>query len=292
MTRGQQLVLVVMVILLFGVIAVLAYTLINTDDAASTVPTLAAMPGTGNQSASVGEVSITSAPPTWTPEPTRTSVPSDTPRPTNTAAPPPTITPTFLPTFTPQPTEAITATPTVVPATATLENPGFAGIGWDDIPGWSWWAADNYPDDEYDSQTSFDTPFFSRTDDPARVISGSTLQMEATAFVNFRVHLFQTVSAPPTVTVRFQASAKAYSNSGGIRMAAGIDPDGGLDCTQARWGDSLTIDQSSGTVHLIAPDSVVGPDGQVTVCLCAENVNPGRSNAAFFDTARLIANPQ
>ena len=49
MTRGQQLVLVVMVLLLLGVTVLLAYTLIATDDVASTVPTLAVFPAAVEQ---------------------------------------------------------------------------------------------------------------------------------------------------------------------------------------------------------------------------------------------------
>lgn len=211
----------------------------------------------------------------------------------------PSVDPTVLPIAEASSTPMRTATPTeeampspVEPIVLGLQNPSFEGIRENSIPGWSSWAADNYPDDPYDSQNSFDTPGFSQTDDPARMIDGATLQIEATAFVNLRVHVFQTVSAPPSVTVRFQASAKAYSNVGGIRLSAGIDPSGGPDCSQVRWGDTLTVDQSSGTVQLIAPDVAVGRDGRVTVCLRAENVLPGRSNAAFLDNAILIANPQ
>jgi hypothetical protein len=209
------------------------------------------------------------------------------------------IEPTLLPTAKAPPTPATTPMPTEEPTPSLpepntvlgLQNPGFERVQENVIPGWHWWAADNYPDEEYDSQSSFDTPFFSRTQDPARMIDGSTLQIEATAFVNFRVHVFQTVSAPPSVTVRFQASAKAYSNDG-LKLAAGIDPNGGPDCSQAHWGDTLTVGQSGGTVQLIAPDVVVGRDGRVTVCLRAENILPARSNAAFFDKAALIANPE
>lgn len=196
------------------------------------------------------------------------------------------------PITTPTPTQ--TATPTLLAPNTMLplQNPRFERVQENVIPGWRWWAADNYPDEEYDPQESFDTPFFSQTSDPARVINGATLQIEATAFVNCRVHVFQIVSVLPSVTVRFQAAAKAFSNVGGIKLAAGIDPDGGPDCSQARWGDELTIDQSSGTVQLVAPIVVVGRDGQVTVCLRAENILPARSNAAYFDDAALIANPE
>jgi hypothetical protein len=43
---------------------------------------------------------------------------------------------------------------------------------------------------------------------------------------------------------------------------------------------------------LVTPTVVVGQAGRVTVCLCAESVYPARSNAAFFDNAILIANPE
>jgi serine/threonine protein kinase len=205
----------------------------------------------------------------------------------------PVVEPPPLPKRTRTPTPEPTPTPVGPNTVLRLENPGFEGIQENFIPGWQWGAEDNYGDgEEYVPATSFDTPLFTQAKDPARVINGPTLQIEATAFVNFRAYVRQTVSASPAVTVRFQASAQAYSNSGGIRMAAGVDPDGGSDCSQARWGDELTIDQSWGTVQLFAPDVAVGKGGRVTVCLWAENVNPGRSNAAYFDNAALIANPE
>jgi hypothetical protein len=141
---------------------------------------------------------------------------------------------------------------------------------------------------------NYDPPFFGQTYDPARVIDEPTIQVEAVAFRKFRVHIYQTVSAPPAVTVRFQALAKAYSamDDGRIMLAAGVDPNGGFDCSQAQWGEVLMINQSDGTVQLIAPDVAVGDAGQVTVCLYAEPLYPARSNAAFFDKAELIANPE
>jgi len=124
------------------------------------------------------------------------------------------------------------------------------------------------------------------------MINGSTLQVQATAFVKFKVHIFQTVSVPPAVTVHFQALAKAYSDVGGIKLIAGIDPDGGHDCSQAQWGDPLTVDQSSGIAQLVSPDVAAGDAGRVTVCLYAETIYPAHNNAAYFDDAALIANPQ
>jgi hypothetical protein len=293
MTRGQQLVLVVMVILLFGVTALLAYTLVATDDVASTVPTLAAFPSTVEQPDAVGQASVTSiAPPTWTPEATRTPLPTDTPLPTSTAAPPPTITPTFLPTFTPRPTELVTSTPVVVTATTTLENPGFTGIGGDNIPGWSWWAEDNFePGGDYNPDRSFDTPLFKQADDPARFISGPTLQIDAVQHLKFKTHVYQSVIVSPNQVVGFQARAGAYSDSGSVMVAAGIDPAGGEGCGNARWGEILYVDQGQTVQNLVAPNAVAGAGGRVTVCLYAEPLYAAVSNAAFFDDARLTVGP-
>ena len=189
---------------------------------------------------------------------------------------------------------AETATPSLPgPNTVvSLQNPGFEGIQENLIPGWFWQAVDNYSAGE-DPNKTFDTPSFLQTNDPARMINGPTLQIEE-SFLRFNVHVYQTVSAPPTVTVRFHVLAKAYSDLGGIniKLAAGIDPNGGRDCSQAQWGDPLTVDQSSGIVQLVAPDAVVGDAGRVTVCLHAETLYSAHSSAAFFDDAALIANPQ
>jgi len=199
------------------------------------------------------------------------------------ALPPPTRVPT--PTATPSLPEPNTVLP--------LQNAGFERIQEKVIPGWHWWAEDNFtPGGEYDSGTSFDTPFFSQANDPARMIDGPTLQIEAVAFVNFKVYIFQIASAVPGTTVRFQASAQAYSSEYRIRLKAGIDPNGGPDCSQAQWGDTLTVDQSDGTVRLVTPIVTVGDDGRVTVCLHAENIYPTHCNAAYFDNAALIANPE
>ena len=293
MTRGQQLVLIVMVIMLLGVTAVLAFTLINTDDAASAVPTLAVLPAATAALGSAGNASIASdAPPTWTPESTRTPLPTDTPRATNTAAPPPTITPTFLPTFTPRPTELVTSTPEVVTATATLENPGFTGIAGDNIPGWSWWAEDNFePGGDYVPDRSFDTPLFKQADDPARFITGPTLQIDAVQHLKFKTHVYQTVIVSPTQSVGFRARAGAFSDSGSVMVSAGIDPAGGQGCGNARWGEILYLDQAGAVQSLVAPNVVAGASGRVTVCLYAEPLYAAVSNAAFFDDARLAVGP-
>jgi hypothetical protein len=216
------------------------------------------------------------------------------------AQPAPPIEPTVLPTVEAPPTPTTTPTPTREPTPSlpgpntalSLQNPGFEGIQENLIPGWRWWAEDNLVTPVPDSGTSFDTPLFRQADDPAGMISGPTLQIDAAAFLKYKIHVFQTVGAPPTVTVRFQAWAKAFSDVGGIKLAAGIDPDGGPNCSQARWGEVLTVEQSTDPVQLVAPDVAVGDAGQVTVCLYAETIYAAYRNTTFFDDAALIANPE
>jgi len=179
-----------------------------------------------------------------------------------------------------------------------LENSGFGGIqGNNYIPGWSWWAEDNYTpdDDEYNPAASYDTPFFNQTYDPARLINGPTLQIEGVAFVKFKTYIYQTANAPPNVTVRFQASAQTYStfaDDGRIKLIIGIDPTGGPGCSQAWWSEELLIDQSANIIQLTTPTVRVGNAGKVTVCLYAETLYPAHSNAVYFDNAILIANPE
>jgi hypothetical protein len=45
-------------------------------------------------------------------------------------------------------------------------------------------------------------------------------------------------------------------------------------------------------VELIAPETVTGQAGRVTVCLFAEATYPSVNNAAFFDDARFTVQPQ
>jgi hypothetical protein len=291
MTKGQQIVLFVISFLLIGVLGLLVFTLINTDDATSTVPTLAVHPATTVRSPDATSVSL-AAPPTWTAQPTRTEPPTNTPRSTHTATPLPSITPTFAPTFTPLPTEVVTATPPSPTATARLENPGFEGVSAETIPGWNWWAADNYePGGEYNPDTSYDTPLLKRADDPVRVINGSTLQIDAAQHLKFKTFVYQTVGVPPGATVGFQALASAFSDSGPVQISAGIDPSGGANCENAVWSDVLFLDQGQPVQPIVAPDVAVASDGQVTVCLFAEPLYAAISNAAFFDDAALTVVP-
>jgi hypothetical protein len=293
MTKGQQIVLALIIVLLFGVTGLLATTLINSKEATSPLPTLAIQPtATATRPPTDTPTPIT-VPPTWTPLPTWTPYPTDTPRPTHTATSPPTISPTFAPTFTPRPTKVVTPSLPGPTTTLGLQNPDFEGIRDNAIPGWSWWAEDNFtPGGDYNPDTSFETPLFKQADDPARFINGPTLQIDAVQHLKFKVHVFQTVPVSPTATVGFQVLAGAYAETGIIRLAAGIDPDGGPDCVNAQWSDIVTLNQEQGVRSIAAPEVVAGRVGRVTVCLYAEPLYAAISNAVFFDDAELIVNPE
>jgi hypothetical protein len=168
-----------------------------------------------------------------------------------------------------------------------LQNPGFAGITSNSIPGWRWWAHDNFTSGgDYNPDSSYDTPLFKQADDPARFINGPTLQIDAAGHLKFKAHIFQTVSVAPGVRVRFQGSAGAYADTGHIKVATGIDPFGGSDCRNAVWGEYHFVNQSDGITQVVAPEAV-SRAGRVTVCLYAEPLYPAVNNAAFFDDAWL-----
>jgi hypothetical protein len=290
MTRGQQAVLLVMVALVVIVMGLLAYTLLTSEEAAPEVPTLAVLRSAmASPTRPPAETATAVAvPPTWTPEPTRTGPATNTPRGSATATGTATITPTFLPTFTPRPTEEVTATPPGPTGTLGLVNPGFEGVRNDSIPGWSWWAEDNYtPGGAYDPDASFETPLFTQADDARRFINGPTLQIDAVQHLKFRVHVFQTVEVSPTARVGFQVWAGAFSDSGVIQVGAGIDAEGGPDCANAEWSEYVFLDQNQAAQLIVAPEVVAGSAGRVTVCLYAEPFYPAISNAAFFDDAEL-----
>jgi hypothetical protein len=289
MTKSQQIILALIVVLLFGVTGLLAVLLINSREAASPapVPTLGVQP-TATVARLLDTPTLGSAPPTWTLPPTQTPYPTNTPRATPTTTSPPTITPTFAPTFTPRPTQEITASPPGPTGSVGLQNPGFEGVTNEDIPGWSWWAEDNFtPGGDYNPDTSYETPLFKLADDQARLINGPTLQIDAVQHLKFKVHVFQTVPVTPTASVGFQVWAGAFSDSGIIQLAAGIDPDGGPDCDNARWSDIVPLNQEQSVRAIAAPEVTAGPDGKVTVCLYAEPLYAAVSNAAFFDDAEL-----
>jgi serine/threonine protein kinase len=190
------------------------------------------------------------------------------------------------------------STPTAAPTPAQeikqpiLQNPGFSRVSDGKIPGWETWAYDNYHSSEtFNPETSFDTPLFKQADDPARFIDGDTLQIDGTAFVRFKAHVFQIVAVTPNTKVYFRATAGAYvGGNGRIKVTTGIDPQGGPDCQNALWAEPLLINQQHGKVQLVAPEVVAGSTGRVTVCLYAESPAPSpASHAAFFDSAQVVA---
>ena len=205
---------------------------------------------------------------------------------------PPTPTQAPTPTVTLTPTEEPTPGPAGPQTEIPLKNPFFGGIARDYIPGWHWWAVDNYkPGENVDLETAYDEPIVRKADDPARMISGETLQIETIGHPKFKAYVFQAVSVPPGAVVRFQVASVAYCDVGSMMVKAGIDPDGGYGCDNARWGDTLAINQTSGEVHPSSPNVRVGEAGQVTVCIYAEPMYAGRSQAAFFDNAWFVMNP-
>jgi hypothetical protein len=293
-TRGQQIVLLVLGLALISVIALLAVTLINRQGSDTPQPTLAVLTTATvpQAAATAASLATVTAPPTWTAEPSRTSPATNTPRGTSTATPTPSVTPTFAPTFTPRPTEAVTPTASSPTGTIRLENPGFEGVGGNFIPGWDWWAEDNFtPGGEYNPDSSYETPLFKQADDPVRFITGPTLQIDAVQHLKFRVHVFQTAAVPPNAQVRFEVKAGAYSDSGAVQIAAGVVPQGDGNCNNARWSETIFVDQEGGVQRIVAPLVNAGDSGKVTVCLYAEPLYPAISNAAFFDDAELTLNP-
>jgi hypothetical protein len=85
--------------------------------------------------------------------------------------------------------------------------------------------------------------------------------------------------------------AGAFSGSGAIQIAVGIDSRGGSDCSSARWSEIVFIDQGQGVQPIVAPEVIADDTGRVTLCIYAEPQFPAVSNAAFFDDAELIVNP-
>ncbi|RMF31899.1 MAG: hypothetical protein D6759_09350, partial [Chloroflexi bacterium] len=196
------------------------------------------------------------------------------------------------PTALPTPTASPTPHPPELGNSFRLQNPGFEGIRDNIIPGWNWWAFDNYsPKEDYDPATSFETPLFKQADDPARFINGPTLQIDGAGFLKFRAYVFQSVSVGPGTAVRFSAAASAYTDAKAINVAVGVDPNGGPGCQNAHWGTVRKLHQNDGVVRLVAPLVTAGPTGWVTLCLYAEPLYPVVNNAAFFDDAVLIVIP-
>jgi hypothetical protein len=205
----------------------------------------------------------------------------------------PARTSSVAPTRAPESPAKEVTTPAAPNAPIPLENPGFEGITETTIPGWWRSAYDNYSSgDTFDSDTSFEQPFFKQADDPARAITGPTLQIDTAGFPKFRAFVYQTANVPPGATVRFSVSARAYSSEGDILVKAGVDPDGTLGCEWALWGGQIAINESAGIVRLVSPDVTAGQAGRVTICVFAETVYASPHQAAFFDDAELVTNPE
>ncbi len=222
------------------------------------------------------------SPPTWTPTLSSALQPTRTPRPTSTPAetstPWPTLTPTLPPT----------------PAPAPLENPTFEDVLENFIPGWQTGVFVNWaPGDEFDPATSYAAPRFHQADDSRQWINGPTLQIDTVPWVKLRAWVFQTVEVGPGNRVRFQVRAMGFveDTTGGYILRAGVDPDGGEGCEEARWGAEQIVNQEDGVIVLTSPEVVVGQAGQVTVCMFAETQFAQVYHAAFFDDAALTALP-
>ncbi len=220
-------------------------------------------------------------PATWTPSPSPTPEVTPTPRPSAT----PTVTPTRWPTFTPTPTA------TATPAPVVLKNPGFEGIGGNEIPYWQTGGFVNwYPGDKFDPVSSYAQPRFKQAQDPRQWITGPTLQIDTEPWVKLKAWVYQTVEVPPGTRVQFRARALGFVKEleGGYILRAGIDPNGGAGCDGARWSDNPIYNQNAGIVTLTSPRATAGAAGRVTVCLFAETQYAQAWHAAFFDDAELL----
>jgi hypothetical protein len=258
-------------------------------------------------------ITATSTPPTQTVAATWTVAPTATPRPTLPArlTNTPTATSTPYPTVTPSLTP--TPEPSATPMPVSLVNPEFNSLLPNRIPGWQWDAYVNYKaGDAFSPESSYAEPVFTTADDAVRRINGSTLKVETTRYLKFRTWVHQTVTVTAGSRVSFRIRAKAFSSLDSLIVKAGIDATGAGNCTNARWGNEVRINQDSGVVTLSSPVVVVpaiptplpsdatdeeetAPDksalGRVTVCFFAEPAYPHVNNAAFFDMAEIIVSP-
>ncbi len=259
------------VIVLCGLAFVVVRSLVSPQEAAVALPTPTESPT-----------------PTATPRPSRTPTLSPTPRPTRTPRPSrtPTLTPTPWPTLTP------TLFPT--PAPVVLENPGFESVQENVVPGWQTGAFVNWSGGEdFDSASSYAAPRFHQADDPRQQIDGPTLQIDTVPWVKLRAWVFQTVDVMSGSRVQFSVRAFGFVADTSVRyiLKAGVDPSGGEGCEAAQWGSGQMVNQEDGIVELVSPEVIVGPAGQVTVCMFAEPQFAQVYHAAFFDDAKLEALP-
>jgi hypothetical protein len=228
-------------------------------------------------------------PPTWTPTLSSTPRPTGTPGPTRTA----TVAPTPWPTRargTSAPVPTPTPEPTVTPRYNLLENSTFDDIEENSIPGWQMGAYVNWePGTESDPASSFAAPRFHMVDNVEQRISGSTLQIDTVEWVKLKAWVFQTVTVKSGSRVTFQVRAAAIvqDEAGGYFLKVGIDPEGGLGCDAAEWGEEQHVNQTDGVLTLLSPEVIAGEPGYVTVCIFAETQYAQAWHAAFFDEADL-----
>jgi hypothetical protein len=195
--------------------------------------------------------------------------------------------------FTPIPSPTPTAT-VVEEETMQVENGDFEEILPDSVPGWENVSLITWqPGEEFNSDSSYGRPEFTRASDPRREINDSTLMVSTYQWVKFSVTLYQSIEVEPGSRVQFSISARGYSENGGVQLRAGLDPEGGGACQADSWGDTVVTDQFSGMASLVSPEGVVGEDGVVTVCFFAEPQYAAEYSAAFFDDAELtVASPE
>ena len=219
-----------------------------------------------------------------------TSTPTRSPTPQPTHTPRPTGTPTTTPTPWPTPTHTPSPTPVPVP----LQNPAFEEIAENFVPGWQTGAFVNWAvGEEFDPGTSYAAPRFHQADDPRQWINGPTLQIDTVPWVKLRAWVFQTVLVEPGSRAQFRIRAVGFvkETAGGYVLKAGVDPDGGEGCEAAEWGAEQIVNQEDGVVELASPEVVVGPAGQLTVCVLAETQFAQVYHAVFFDDADLTVLP-
>lgn len=273
LTRQQTLIVVALAVADCLVLGMLVFVMVMT-------PRLAGGPLTAAASPTPTETPTPLLPPTWTPTPTFTPAPTPTPRPR--------VVPTAEPTPTPFPTLTPTPIPPIEPVNGTFDQ-----ITAFDVPGWTMEAVVNWqPGEPYDPNDSYALPKFKYADDPRRLITGNTLQIESTdQYAKFQLAMFQVVAVPAGLKARFEIKAKGYSDEGGIIVRAGIDPQGRPTCRYATWGPTQVINQDSGAVTLRSPQVTVGSGGRTTLCFFAQPEWAVPHKAAFFDDATVIVSP-
>ena len=275
MSRSQWIIIVVLALVTLAVVGGTGWVVVNffRPAVATGVPTLA-FSSTPQETATPQPTAL----PTWTPTASPSPLPTPTLRPTS----PPTETPTAWPTFTP--------TPSPTPTPVALQNPTFDDIRMGRIPGWETAAFVNWsPGQQFDAGASFAEPRFHPADDPRQWINGSTLQIDTEPWVKLRAWVFQRVELTPGTRVVFSVRAVGFvkDTASGYILKAGVDPNGGQGCENARWSEEQIYNQNAGVVDLNSPAVTAGQAGWITVCMAVETQYAQVYHAAFFDDASL-----